>query len=82
MTREQRDPSHYIRQYLEAKGWTQAQLAESMKRPLREISEIVAGHRDITPEIASGLARAFDTTQAYWMNQQIYADLMQAAADD
>jgi addiction module HigA family antidote len=82
MTRERPDPGYYIRQHLEQRGWTPSDLAKAMHHPLREINEIIAGYRDITPEIATGLSRAFDTTPQFWLNQQMAWDLLQTAADD
>ena len=76
------DLGYYIRQHLEERGWTQSHLAELMQRPLREINDIVAGYREITPETAIALARAFDTTPQYWLHQQMAWDLEETAAND
>src|ERR1700694_967479 len=62
-------PGEFIREELEARGWTQGDLAQIMDRPLRLVNELVAGKKQITPEPARGLATAFgDNDPLYWMN--------------
>lgn len=61
-------PGEFIRDELEAKGWTQADLAEILKRPLKAVSEILLGKRAITPETAKGLGEAFGVDPQFWMN--------------
>lgn len=62
-------PGEFIREELEARGWTQGDLAQIMGRPLRLVNELVAGKKQITPETARGLATAFgDNDPLYWMN--------------
>lgn len=62
-------PGEFIREELEARGWTQGDLAQIMDRPLRLVNELVAGKKQITPETARGLAKAFgDDDPLYWMN--------------
>jgi len=62
-------PGEFIREELEARGWTQGDLAQIMGRPLRLVNELVAGKKQITPETARGLAKALgDNDPLYWMN--------------
>jgi HTH-type transcriptional regulator / antitoxin HigA len=62
-------PGEFIRDELEARGWTQGDLAQIMGRPLRLVNELIAGKKQITPETARGLAKAFgDDDAMYWMN--------------
>lgn len=62
-------PGEFIREELEARGWTQGDLAQIMDRPLQLVNELVAGKKQITPETAMGLAKAFgDDDALYWMN--------------
>jgi HTH-type transcriptional regulator/antitoxin HigA len=61
-------PGEFIREELEARGWSQADLAERLGLPLRLISELVAGERAVTPETARGLAQAFESSPELWMN--------------
>lgn len=61
-------PGEFLREELEARDWSQQELADILDRPPRLISELIAGKRAITPETAKGLAEAFGTSPDYWMN--------------
>ena len=61
-------PGEFLREELEARAWSQQELADILDRPPRLISELIAGKRAITPETAKGLADAFGTSPDYWMN--------------
>lgn len=61
-------PGEFLREELEARKWSQQELADILDRPPRLISELIAGKRAITPETAKGLADAFGTSPDYWMN--------------
>ncbi|MDC8770941.1 HigA family addiction module antitoxin [Roseateles albus] len=61
-------PGEFLREELEARDWSQKELADILDRPPRLISELIAGKRAITPETAKGLAEAFGTSPDYWMN--------------
>lgn len=61
-------PGEFLREELEARNWSQQELADILDRPPRLISELIAGKRAITPETAKGLAEAFGTSPDYWMN--------------
>jgi HTH-type transcriptional regulator/antitoxin HigA len=61
-------PGEFLREELEAREWSQQELADILGRPPRLISELIAGKRAITPETARGLAEAFGTSAEYWMN--------------
>jgi HTH-type transcriptional regulator/antitoxin HigA len=67
-------PGDFIRDELDARGWTQGDLAQIMGRPLQLVNELVSGKKQITPETALGLAKAFgDDDALYWMNlENIY----------
>ena len=76
-------PGEFIREELEARGWTQGDLAQIMDRPLRLVNELVAGKKQITPETARGLATAFgDDDPLYWMNLDSAYRLAQTAPAD
>jgi HTH-type transcriptional regulator/antitoxin HigA len=55
---------------LEARGWTQKDLAEIMGRPIQAVSEIINGKKRITPDTAIELGQAFGTTPEFWMNME------------
>ncbi len=61
-------PGEFIRDEIEARGWTQTDLAEILGRPLKAVSEILSGKRAITPETAKGLGEAFGVDPQFWMN--------------
>ncbi|HEY55221.1 MAG TPA: ImmA/IrrE family metallo-endopeptidase [Dehalococcoidia bacterium] len=61
-------PGEFIKEELEARGWTQDDLAEILGRPTRLVNELIAAKRGITPETAKGLGGAFGTSGQLWMN--------------
>jgi len=75
-------PGEYIRDELEARGWTQLDLAAILDRPASVIQDILKGSRPISPEIAQGLGDAFGTTAQYWMNYQTAYKLALTPKDD
>lgn len=76
-------PGEFIREELEARGWTQGDLAQIMDRPVRLVNELVAGKKQITPETARGLSKAFgDDDPLYWMNLDSSYRLRQLEPDE
>jgi HTH-type transcriptional regulator/antitoxin HigA len=63
-------PGEFIREELEARGWTQGDLAEIMGRPIQVVNGIFSGNKIITPRTAQELAAAFGTSAEMWMNLQ------------
>jgi HTH-type transcriptional regulator/antitoxin HigA len=61
-------PGEFLRDELDARGWTQVEFAEMIGRPPRAVNEIIAGKRSITPETAHEFADAFGTSAQLWMN--------------
>ncbi len=61
-------PGEFIRDEIEARGWTQTDFAEILGRPFRLVNEIISGKRAITPETAFGLGEALGTGPQFWMN--------------
>jgi len=61
-------PGEFLKDELEAREWSQSDLAAVLGRDERLVSEIISGKRAITPETARGLASAFGTTPNLWMN--------------
>jgi HTH-type transcriptional regulator/antitoxin HigA len=45
-------PGRILSRELEARGWTQKDLAEIVDRPAQTINEIIRGSKQITPETA------------------------------
>lgn len=61
-------PGEFLREELEARGWTQADFAEILGRPPRLVSEIIGGKRAISPETAQGLGDALGVDPQFWLN--------------
>ncbi len=61
-------PGEFIRDFLEGRGWTEADLADALAWPVRRVDEIVRGECGITASTAEGLASAFGTTPELWLN--------------
>jgi addiction module HigA family antidote len=61
-------PGEFIRDELEARGWTETDLAEILDLPLKAVGEILTGKRAITPETAAGLGEAFGVDARFWMD--------------
>jgi len=73
-------PGEFVKDELEARGWTQADLAEILGRPARLVSEIIAGKKHLTPETAHGLGAAFAMDPQVWMNLESAYRLSRARA--
>ena len=71
-------PGATLKRELDARGWTQKDLAAIIQRPEQAISEIVNGDKRITPETALSFASAFGTSAEFWLNLQSNFDLWQA----
>ena len=55
MVAEAFPPGDFIKEELEARDWTQTDLAYIMGRPFRVINEVVSGKRGVSPETAKVL---------------------------
>ena len=64
-------PGRVLLRELEARGWSQRDLAAIMGRPYQAINQIVRGVKRITPETARELAQAFGTSPELWMNLDV-----------
>ena len=61
-------PGEFLADELEARGWTQAEFADIIRRPVKLVNEIIAGKKSITPETAREFAAALGTSPQYWLN--------------
>ena len=75
-------PGDYIREEIEARGWTQLDLAEILGRPPQAVSEVVTGKRSITPDMARVLGEAFGTSAQLWLNLESAYQLSKVSAKD
>lgn len=67
-----------LAEFLEPMGISQNALARAMGVPPRRINEIVLGKRAITADTALRLAKAFGTSESFWMGLQADYDLEEA----
>src|SRR3954471_21316402 len=74
-------PGDFIREELEARGWTQMDLAKIIGRTQPAVNEMITGKRGITPESAVALAAAFGTSAEFWMNLETMYSLAHTEAD-
>lgn len=74
-------PGRIILRELEARGWTQKDLAEIMGRPPQTINEIVKARKQITPDTACQLAAALGASPQFWLNLESNYRLHQACAE-
>ena len=75
-------PGHILLRELEARDWSQRDLAVIMGRPYQAINQIVRGIKRITPETARELAQAFDTSPELWMNLEVNYRLQLAKQEE
>ncbi len=76
-------PGEFIREEIEARGWTQGDLASIMGRPIQLVNGVVTGKRAITAQTAQELAEAFGTSAELWLNlQSAYSLSQQSASGD
>jgi HTH-type transcriptional regulator/antitoxin HigA len=74
-------PGEFIKEELEARGWTQNDLAEIIGKSPRLVSEVILGKRAITPDTARAMADAFGTSAQFWMNLESAYQLSRLKTD-
>jgi HTH-type transcriptional regulator / antitoxin HigA len=75
-------PGDFIREELDARGWSQREFARIIGRPLQMVNEIINGKKRVTAETAKAIALAFGTSAELWVNLQSSYDLRQADEPD
>ncbi len=75
-------PGDFIREELEARGWTQSQLARILGRPTQTVNLIINGKKEITTSTAVALGAALGTSPAFWLNLETAYRLAQAGPAD
>ena len=75
-------PGEFLREELEARNWSQTELAEIIGRPVRLINEIIAGKKAITPETAIQLGESLGTGPEVWMNLESHYQLYKVRIAD
>lgn len=75
-------PGGFIEEELDARGWTQADLAFVLGWDVSQLNRLVKGKTDVTAESALMLADAFDMPAEFFLNLQKLYDLGQAKKAD
>ena len=74
-----RAPTHpgemLLEEFLKPMGLTQRKLATAIQVPYQRVNEIINGRRGVTPSTALRLAKFFDVSPDFWLNQQLRWDL-------
>src|SRR5690606_15645793 len=68
-------PGSFINEELEARGWSQTDLAYILGVPVQSINPILSGKRSISTEMARALGDAFDVSPEFFSNLQTAYDL-------
>ena len=67
-----------LEEFLVPMGLSQNALARAIGVPPRRVNEIVLGKRSITADTALRLAKAFGTSEGFWLGLQADYDLEEA----
>ncbi len=63
-------PGTILGEELAEVGISAAELARQLKIPTNRITQIIAGHRNITADTALRLGKWFGTSAVFWLNLQ------------
>lgn len=77
-----RSPGDFIREELQSREWTQADLARVLNRPLPTVNRILQGKHAILPEMAIALGVAFGNGPEIWMSRESAYRLSLAECDE
>jgi len=79
MIPENRIPTHpgeiLLEEFLLPTGTTQQELSKRIGLPVQHVREIASGERGITPNVATLLSQALDTSPDFWLDLQNAHDL-------
>jgi HTH-type transcriptional regulator/antitoxin HigA len=75
-------PGEFLKDELDARGWTQTEFAEIIGRPVRAVNELILGKRAVSPETAREIAAALRTSAQLWMNLEAAYQLSKVAPVD
>ena len=75
-------PGEFIRDEIEAREWSQRDLAYILGTPEQAVNMIISGKRGISPEMAKALGDAFDVSAEYFANLQKAYEMSNARAPD
>jgi HTH-type transcriptional regulator/antitoxin HigA len=75
-------PGIFIKMELEARGWSQRDLAFILGQTEQQLNPLLMGKRAVTPDMARLLGDAFDTPPQFFLNLQGQYDLTNAKEPD
>jgi HTH-type transcriptional regulator/antitoxin HigA len=75
-------PGEFIREEIEARGWSQRDLAYILGSSEQALNTILSGKRGISPEMAKAMGNAFDVPAELFLNLQKSYELAQAHDPD
>jgi HTH-type transcriptional regulator/antitoxin HigA len=75
-------PGEHIKEELEARGWSQRDLAYVLGMAEQQLNAILSGKHRITPDMARALGDAFDVPAEFFANLQKQFDLSRAKEPD
>jgi HTH-type transcriptional regulator/antitoxin HigA len=75
-------PGMFIKMELEARGWSQRDLAFILGQTEQQLNPLLSGKRGITPDMARLLGDAFSTSPQFFLNLQGRYDLQNAKEPD
>jgi HTH-type transcriptional regulator/antitoxin HigA len=75
-------PGEFLREELEARGWSQRDLAYVLGTPEQAVNMILSGKRGISPEMAKALGKVFDVHPDLFANLQRAFDMARAREPD
>jgi addiction module HigA family antidote len=67
-------PGEFLADELSALGLSARAFARHIGVPPNSVTDLINGDKRITAEMALRLAKAFGTTEQYWLNLQSYHD--------
>ena len=75
-------PGEFIKEEIEARGWSQSDLAEILGVNDSVVSALINGKKSVTPDLAKALGAAFETSAQLWMNLESSYRLFHAENTD
>lgn len=71
-------PGEFLQEELEARGWSQVDLADILGKDAKSVNEVIQGRRRISPDMARLLGQALGTSAELWMNIESAYQLYEA----
>ncbi len=75
-------PGSFLAEEMDARGWTQADLAYILGKDPSQLNRLIKGETDITPDSAVALADAFDMPAEFFLDLQKLYNISRARSAD